>query len=183
MSSIIRRIGVVPFGEVPEILPKTIAAHLLGYLHLEPDILTPLAQPVYAYNETRLQYDAGIILKGFDSTAFHAYEKVIGVLDVDLFVPIFTHVFGEARQGGKYALVSLYRLERDLDGSPSPLSIQLERAAKVALHELGHLFDLRHCTDEKCLMHFSGGIEDLDRTPIYFCRYCSIYFRDAVSPS
>jgi len=28
------------------------------------------------------------------------YEKLIGLLDVELFVPILSYVFGEARQGG-----------------------------------------------------------------------------------
>jgi archaemetzincin len=48
------------------------------------------------------------------------------------------------------------------------------------MHELGHLFDLHHCMDRKCLMHFSGGLEDLDEAPLYFCRYCSVFLRDAL---
>ena len=181
MSSTNRTIGVVPVGEVPENVCKAVAANILGYLYINTDITPPVEHPAYAYDKRRLQYNAGIILKEFESMHFHKYEKVIAVLDVDLFVPILTHVFGEARQGGKYALVSFYRLKRNSDGSIPPLSLSLERAAKVALHELGHLFDLIHCTDERCLMHFSGGLQDLDKTPIFFCRYCSVYLRDALS--
>jgi len=105
---------------------------------------------------------------------------VIGILDVDLFVPIFSHVFGEAKQGGKYALVSLFRLKKNPDGSTIMSSNFYERAAKVALHELGHLYNLFHCEDKRCLMHFSGGLEDLDETPLYFCRYCTAFFKDAL---
>jgi archaemetzincin len=54
----------------------------------------------------------------------------------------------------------------------------LERIAKVALHETGHLFNLFHCSDEKCLMHFSGNVEELDMSPLYFCRYCSLRFKN-----
>ena len=176
-----RPIGVVPFGEVPEIASKTIAANILGYMHLDTEIALPMERPEYAFDKGRLQYNAGTILKVFESIPFHDYEKVVGVLDVDLFVPILTHVFGEARQGGKYALVSLFRLKRNWDGSSPPMNIFLERAAKVALHELGHLFNLSHCMDERCLMHFSGGLQDLDSAPLYFCRYCSIYLRDALT--
>jgi archaemetzincin len=172
--------GVVPIGDVPQISSKTIAANIIGYLNIDADILPRLENPNYAHDERRLQYDAGAILKSLESKAYHDYSKVIGVLDVDIFVPILTHVFGEAKQGGKYALVSLYRLKRDMDGSTSPTPLLLERTAKVALHESGHLFNLLHCMDEKCLMHFSGGLQDLDRTPLYFCRYCSAYFRDAL---
>ena len=174
------RMGVVPMGNVPEITVKTIAANILGYLNLDADILPPLKHPDYAYDEKRLQYNAGAIIKSLELEAFHDYSKVIGVVDVDLFVPILTHVFGEAKQGGKYALVSLFRLRKQQDGSASPMTVLLQRGAKVALHESGHLFNLLHCTDEQCLMHFSGELQDLDRTPLYFCRYCSVYFRDAL---
>jgi archaemetzincin len=172
-------IGLVPIGEVPGIIPKSLAAHMLGYLNLDADILPPREAPSYAHDMKRLQYDAGIILKAIESEPIQGYAKLLGVLDLDIFVPIFTHVFGEAKQGGRCALVSVYRLKKNSDGSSPPMSLLLERAAKVALHELGHLFDLRHCTDKRCLMHFSGELEDLDRTPIYFCRYCSVFLRDA----
>jgi archaemetzincin len=173
-------IGLVPIGEVSQITSKSIAAHILGYLDLDVDILPDLANPTYAHDMKRAQYDAGTILKAMESEPFQGHAKVIGVLDVDLFVPILTHVFGEARQGGRCALVSVYRLKRNSDGSTPPQSLILERGAKVALHELGHLFDLHHCMDRKCLMHFSGGLEDLDEAPLYFCRYCSIFLRDAL---
>jgi archaemetzincin len=68
------------------------------------------------------------------------------------------------------------------DGSSPPPGI-LERTAKVALHELGHLFNLEHCHDTRCLMHFSGNLTELDETPLYYCRYCATYFRDALRRS
>ena len=181
MNSNTRIIGVVPVGEVPELAPKVIAAHITGYLKLPAEVLGTMAHPAYAFDEIRLQYNAGLILNCFDSSSFDEYDKVIGVLNVDLFVPIFTHVFGEAKQDGKYAVVSLFRLDEGKKDIKSSSSRLFERAAKVALHELGHLFNLFHCQDNKCLMHFSGDLEDLDHTPFYFCRYCSAYYRDALS--
>ena len=181
MNSKKRIIGIVSVGEVPELAPKVIAAHINGYLKLPAEILPPLENPAYAFDEMRLQYNAGLILDFFESSPFDEYDKVIGVLNVDLFVPIFTHVFGEAKQSGKYALVSLFRLAEGKEGYKSPSSLLFERAAKVALHELGHLFNLFHCEDNKCLMHFSGDLEDLDQTPLYFCRYCSAYYQDGLS--
>jgi archaemetzincin len=178
MSAKQRRIGVVPIGKIPEIVSKAVSAHILGYLNMKADILPLLTHPAYAYDTHRFQYNAGTIMKDLESRPFPNYEKLIGLLDVDLFIPIFTHVFGEARQGGKCALVSLYRLKTNSDGSTPPVALQLERTAKVALHELGHLFNLLHCMDEKCLMHFSGNLSDLDTTPLYFCKYCATYLRD-----
>ena len=172
-----RLIGVVPCGEVPEIALKVIAAHISGYFKLSAQVLPPLVSPEYAFDQGRMQYDAGVILKAFESLPFADYEKVIGVLNLDLFVPIFAHVFGEARQGGKFALVSLFRLDENPESLFSPSPLMYERAAKVALHELGHLFNLHHCERQRCLMHFAGGLDHLDETPLNLCRYCSGDFK------
>jgi archaemetzincin len=180
MNANLKPIGVVPFGEISEIVSKTIAAGILGYLHIDTEIVKPLRIPEDAYDKVRLQYNAGFLLNAFESIPFRDYEKMIGIFDLDIFVPIFTYVFGEARQGGKYALVSIHRLKRNSDGSAAPTPLLLERASKVALHELGHLFNLVHCEDARCLMHFSGGLKDLDRAPPYYCSYCSLYLRTAL---
>jgi archaemetzincin len=176
-----RTIGVVAVGDVPELAPKIIAAHITGYLRLPAEILAPLAHPTYAFDDARLQYDVGKILRYFESCPYDQYDKVIGVFKVDLFVPTFTHVFGEAKQAGMHALVSLFRLAEGHESNNPSSPLLFERAAKVALHELGHLFNLFHCENRNCLMHYSGGLEDLDDCPLYFCRYCSTYFQDALN--
>jgi len=181
MNSDNKPIGVVPLGEVCGLTVKSIAAHILGYFQLDALVLPPMEHPLYAYNERRHQYDAGAIITAMESLSFPQCDKIIGVVDLDLFIPIFVHVLGEARQGGWAALVSIYRLRPSASLSQEALNLQMERAAKVALHELGHLYDLHHCMDGLCLMHFSGGLEDLDQTPLYLCRYCSLYLRDALS--
>ncbi len=167
------RVGVAPMGRVPDIAAEVVAAQFIGTFNIAADILPPLEHPQYAFDERRAQYNAGLILKALESSEsdvlFRECDKVIAVMDADLFVPIFTHVFGEARQGGKFALVSLFRLDRNL-----------ERAAKIALHEFGHLCSLPHCADENCLMHFSKGLPELDRLPPYFCRYCSVFLKGAI---
>jgi len=182
MKSNRKTIGVVPIGAVPKLVPNTIAGHITGFLNLPVEICPPLEHPAYAYNAHRLQYDAGRIIESLESGPLRQYEKVLGVLDLDLFIPLFTHCLGQARQGGRCALVSVFRLQDDRrksDTAPSPLS--LARAAKIALHELGHLFALFHCSDHHCLMHFCADIEDLDSTPPHYCRYCHRFLQDALS--
>jgi archaemetzincin len=181
MNSKKRTIGVVPVGDVPELAPKVIAAYITGYLKLSAEILTPLELPVAAFDENLLQYDAAKILRSFESGPYDSYDKVIGVFDVDFFIPTFAYVFGEAKQGGRHALVSLFRLAKVQNGHYPPSAIVCGRAAKVALHELGHLYNLSHCEDKNCLMHYSGGLADIDDIPLYFCRYCNTYFRDALA--
>ena len=180
-AAVHRLIGVLPVGMVPEIAPKITAAHISGYLNLPATVLGPAEIPEGAFNSLRLQYDAGRVLDIFESRDFGNFRKLVAVLDIDLFVPIFTHVFGEARQGGNVALVSLYRLGKHPDGSTPSSPLLHERTAKVSLHELGHLFGLFHCDDDRCLMHFSVGLEALDRLSMHFCRYCLRYFNEAVA--
>ena len=172
-------IGIAPVGEVPETPMKVIAAHISGYLNLNAEVIAPIETPNHAFDKNRFQYDAGKILFRFESMRFPDFEKIVAVFSEDLFIPIFSHVFGEARLGGKFALVSLFRLDKQPDGSTSPTAKIYERAAKVALHEIGHLFHLEHCDDNRCLMHFSGGLQSLDEISFYFCRYCSTYLQDA----
>lgn len=181
MTSHQKCIGVVPLGVVPEITLKIITAHISGYFDLSAQILPPLKPPEHAFDQKRLQYDAGKILRSFDPLKFNPCEKVIGVLCSDLYIPIFEYVFGEARQGERCAVMSLFRLDKNPDGSSPSASLIHERAAKVALHELGHLFDLFHCENKKCLMHFSGGLEELDATPVFLCRYCTSYLKYNIS--
>ena len=181
MNSQKRIIAVVPVGDIPDLAPKVIVAHIIGYLNLPAEILNPLEPPIYAFDEILRQYNAAKILNCFESGHYDNYDKVIGVFNVDLFIPTFAYVFGEAKQGGKHALVSLFRLTREKRVHNPPSAILCERAAKVAMHELGHLYNIAHCEEEKCLMHYSGGLADLDEVPLYFCRYCNIYFKDALA--
>jgi archaemetzincin len=181
MKSKQRIIGVLPVGDVPELAPKVIAAHITGFLKLAAEILASAEPPAAAFDESQGRYNAAKIFSHFQSGSYDNYDKVIGVLNADLFIPTFAYVFGEAEQGGKHALVSLFRLQKEQEGRNPPSAVLYERAAKVALHELGHLYNLTHCEEKNCLMHYSGGIADLDSIPIYFCRYCNTYFQDALA--
>jgi archaemetzincin len=168
------RIGVAPFGEVPDAALQGVAAFIRTHLHLEAHILAPLRNPPNAYDQKRGQYNAAILLKAFQSMPFdEGLDKVIAVMNVDLFIPIFTHVLGEANEGGRYALASLYRLGKAADGLPASTNQVVERLVKVAIHELGHLFNMGHCLNKHCLMHYSGNLTDLDMTSLAFCDYCS----------
>ena len=177
------RLGVLALGAVPELALKVVTAHFSAYLNLLVEILPGLEEPHHAWDPRRRQYDAGKIIAALHAEPCGDHDKLVGIVNVDLFVPIFTHVFGEAKVGGRCAVVSLHRLRGSPDGSLVPFSVVLERAAKVALHEAGHLFGLLHCMDERCLMRFTGDLPVLDRTPFNLCRYCTVFLRDAIGPT
>ena len=173
-------VAVIPFGSAPVFAAKVVAAHVSGYLDLTAETLPPMKIPPESFCEKRLQYDAAPLIQSIEALSLNPYWKILAVFDVDLFLPLFTHVFGEARQNGRVGVMSLFRLKMNKDGSTPGNERVLERVGKIALHELGHLLNLLHCDDERCLMHFCGDVEKLDRTEMNFCRYCRTAVRRAL---
>ena len=86
--------------------------------------------PRPAYDIRRDQYSSRLMLEtlvGMIPTP----DRVLGVADVDLFMPILTFVFGEAQLGGRGAVVSLYRLREPFYGLPDAPSVLYDRAVKA----------------------------------------------------
>jgi archaemetzincin len=79
-------------------------------------------------------------------------------------------VFGEAAVGAGCAVVGLGALDAATASSGTTL---LDRAVKVALHELGHAAGLEHCADPVCVMYPARDIADLDRKDKHFCARCA----------
>ena len=132
-----------------------------------------LAAPSCAVDPVRNQVNSNIILKQLNEVAPSDALKVVGIAGFDLFNPIFSFVFGEAQFEGKCAVVSTYRLhgERD-EKKPRRYPPVILRLEKEVVHELGHTFGLRHCSDRSCVMHFSPGLESVDRKSPFYCPVC-----------
>lgn len=106
--------------------------------------------------------------------------KVLALTEEDLFIPVFTYVFGEAQLGGRACIVSSHRLGL-APGFPLPHAALRSRLLKEAVHELGHTFGLRHCPDPACPMHYCRSARDVDRKGGELCRYCRILLCDALA--
>jgi len=102
--------------------------------------------------------------------------KVLGVTDVDLFIPILTFVFGEAQLGGAAAVVSTARL---LDPASRDRRALVERLAKEAVHELGHAMGLVHCAEPACAMSRSASVREVDLKSGALCRDCLVRLGEA----
>jgi archaemetzincin len=162
-------LGIQPIGEIDPGYLKILAGSFLGELGIRTLILPGLAQPDYAFDSRRIQYDAGIIITRLEAMEFKGCRCVIALMDADLFIPVFSFVLGEARMGGDRALVSIFRLQGNRSG-----------IVKVALHEFGHLMGLDHCHEDTCVMKFSKNIEQLDSISSMFCDYCLDQIRYAI---
>lgn len=124
------------------------------------------------YDFERQQYHSTEILSRLTRLEPPPGQKILGVADVDLFIPILTFVFGEAQLGNATAVVSIHRLRQEFYGLPPDEDLLYERAQKEAIHELGHTFGLIHCHDFNCVMRSSNSITEVDIKPDSFCADC-----------
>ncbi|MEM2136931.1 MAG: archaemetzincin family Zn-dependent metalloprotease [Candidatus Methanomethylicia archaeon] len=135
-----------------------------------------------AYNPRRKQYNSSILI-GYLRRYFNEYinyDKVLGVVDVDLYSDGLNFVFGEAILRGVFAIISLFRLRPEFYGYGNDVGLFFERALKEAVHELGHTIGLTHCSNRRCVMHFSNSIIDTDFKSYEFCSNCTSRIFDLI---
>jgi archaemetzincin len=169
------RVGILRIGKVDINVLGKIESEL-GEIYLETDCLIlddVMPLPSGAYNKERQQFYSSHILAKINEHAKHtSADRVLGVTQVDLYVPQLNFVFGEAMCPGKTAIISLFRLRPEFYGHPANPELFAERCVKEAVHEIGHTLGLKHCQDSRCVMFFSNSILDTDRKRKTFCGKC-----------
>jgi archaemetzincin len=136
-----------------------------------------LPRPDYAFNRRRNQYLSTAILKAMrERKEYSIYEKILGIIDHDLYVPRLNFVFGEA--GRTAAIISLTRLRNEFYKLPKDQTLFRKRALTEAVHELGHTYGLAHCGNPHCVMFFSNSLIDTDMKGSEFCPKCKAKLPD-----
>ena len=98
---------------------------------------------------------------------------VICLTSNDLFPgDTWNYVFGQASLEKRVGVWSLWRLGRDNNGKKASEDLLLARTLKIAMHETGHMFSMRHCTRYECLMSGTNHLDETDRRPIEPCPEC-----------
>jgi archaemetzincin len=80
-------------------------------------------------------------------------------------------VFGQATFSERVGVYSLYRFADPRTGKIDPESL-LSRTLKIAMHETGHMFSMKHCTKYECLMSGTNHLDETDRRPLDNCPEC-----------
>jgi archaemetzincin len=141
----------------------------------------PLLRNVdFAFDARREQYHSTAILQKLAARVPDGTHKILAITAVDLFIPILTYVYGEAQLGGTACIISTCRLnDEESAGNPGKGSLA-DRIVKEAIHELGHTFNLRHCPEHTCIMHYCRNTDDVDRKSDQLCRHCTVLLGDEV---
>ena len=165
------RIEVVSIGSIEsnvlEYLVHLLSKRFNADVHVESHIPIEL----FHADPLRKQYVSTSMLRALCDIQ-HFNEVLLGVADVDLYVPSLNFVFGEADPADRVAVISLARLRPTFYGLQDDYSLLLKRAGKEAVHELGHVFRLKHCAQRRCVMFFSNSLSDTDLKGDEFCGFC-----------
>lgn len=164
-------ISLIPMGKVDETSLEALRQGLARVLSQRSQIGDIIELPQERWHQHRGQHLASLLLARLPSPASSG-DRVLGVVDVDIFAPGLNFVFGEADIAGKRGLISLKRLRQEFYGLPQDENLFRQRALKEAVHELGHTYGLGHCPDAACVMHFSNSLHDTDVKGWNFCPSC-----------
>lgn len=80
-------------------------------------------------------------------------------------------VFGEATLERRVGVWSLARYG-DPGAGAEAFTLALRRALKIAVHETGHMFSMRHCTAYACVQAGVNSLEEADVSPLWLCPEC-----------
>jgi len=168
------KIYLVPIGSIDSKILASLESQLENKFKCKVEQQETMLIPQETYSQKRGQYFSPLILGKISSSMTAGKEdKVLGIIDVDLYTEGLNFVFGEAeRLGGRFAIISVARLHQSFYGLPEDRNLFLERAVKEAVHEIGHLYGLRHCPESGCVMYFSNSLPDTDRKSASFCSSC-----------
>ncbi|MCC7144181.1 MAG: peptidase M54 [Candidatus Eisenbacteria bacterium] len=179
------QIWIAPMAELDPALLEYLSLVLADQFGGHPRFL-PSIDPSVAYDVARGQTNAVRLLdvlsaalgQGLNGSGAAApWHRVLGITDVDLFMPVLSFVFGQAQLGGEACLVSIHRLDDAVYGLPANPDLLLARFEKEVLHELGHTFGHRHCHQNGCVMRYSASVEEIDLKSARFCEGCTDQLR------
>lgn len=176
-------IHLLPLGNTDRGLVKELIPCLWEAFRVPVDVRECTIELDQFYDGSRNQYNSTKILlhlKQHWPLSVHQRPggsptdgKLLAIVPHDLFIPILTFVFGEAELDGNVAVVSYHRLENERYGLPRNNAVLIQRLQKEALHELGHVHGLVHCSSTDCVMRTSTSIDEVDLKSARFCDACS----------
>ena len=166
------KIVVVPMGELDYAMVNKLASRLVSYFSVGVDVLQGVKIPQEALNQQRGQYYSTVILTKLELMKSAPGEKMLGLVEEDLYIPSKNYVIGQADAAGRSALVSLFRLRRENYEMLDEAKVLYGRLLKESVHQLGRLWGFKDCRNPKCVMYFTDDVYEVDRKGKKFCDNC-----------
>jgi archaemetzincin len=174
------RIEVIPIGSIGASVLEYLVNLLSETFKADVVVGFNILIELFHAHEQRGQYLSTSMLRALRDTQ-RIGKVLLGVADVDLYVPSLNFVFGEADPTNRVAVISVTRLRSSFYGLQEDDRLFLERVGKEAVHELGHIFHLKHCAHRRCVMFFSNSLADTDLKENEFCQRCGRYLEANLS--
>lgn len=159
-------------GDIEYALVNKLASQLVSFFSVGVDILQGTKIPPEAFNQQRSQYYSTVILSKLELLKSAPEEKMMGLVDEDLYVPSRNFVIGEADPTGKSAVVSLFRLKRENYEMLDEEKVLYSRMLKETIHLIGRLWGFEDCRNPKCVMYVTDNVLEVDRKGTKFCDHC-----------
>lgn len=167
-------LAIQPLGNVNRAIIDSAVSGIKALYNVQVIILESDSVPKSAYYKPNKRYRAEKILNYLEKNVDQKYTKVLGLTVKDISTTKGQYydwgIFGLGSLGGRPCIVSTYRLRRKKASD----SLFYARLKKVINHELGHVFGLEHCPNDRCLMEDAKGkIKTVDNETGAFCPECA----------
>lgn len=162
----VKELQLVPIGDVPVTFLRELEPPIAQVLGVNAYVgKSQLPAPGFAFNKDRNQFHTTAIMHRLLTVKEMGTPLVVGVADVDLFVPDSSFVYGEADRESHVSVMSLWRLRGEGEAWK-------RRTFVEAVHQAGHLIGLSYCEDARCAMYLATTITDAERRQLHLCNNC-----------
>lgn len=166
-------ICIIKVGTVEDTIVEILQRELKACFKWDIKSIARFEIPARSYNRFRGQFNSSLILQQIKKQVKREEcPVVLALTNVDLYVEGLNFVFGEADPVDKICIISTHRLRQEFYGDKPNQKLFEKRVLTEAVHEIGHLLNLKHCSNPNCVMFFSNSILDTDRKGFLFCNEC-----------
>ena len=180
------RVAIQPFVGIDDASVNEVKRGIERYYGIPVTVLPLLKLPPYTRNthilkkyhlKLPMRYRADSLIALLRRTKSSEFDYVIGLTNQDISTTkdkkpkwLYTDwgIFGLGYRSGPSCIVSTFRLHRY-----ATLKLMRTRLRKVAIHELGHNFNLEHCPNRQCVMQSAREtMVTIDTEPESLCGNC-----------
>ncbi|OJJ17555.1 hypothetical protein BKI52_27215 [marine bacterium AO1-C] len=180
------KVAIQPFKGTDKGSVLEVKKGIERYYGLQVTILPDIPLPAHAKNthilkkyhlKLPVRYRADSLIAYLWDTKPPAYDYIIGLTNQDISTTkpkkpkwLYTDwgIFGLGYRPGPTCIVSTYRLYRYAN-----LAQMRTRLRKIAIHELGHNLNLKHCPHSNCVMQSAReSMKTIDTEPESLCDSC-----------